>query len=398
MTTPAPEESQGKRPLKCFLLCSGLGRVQRGYESFARECYDSLKEDPALEMRLLKGAGPRAPGEDVVPCLFRETPAAALLGEKLMRRSPILGEYATFFLGSLPFLIRYRPDVLFFSDAPLGKFYQRWRRLSRRPFRMLFCNGGPATLAELVSPRDIRTPRFDHIHQVAPRYLEAATQAGIPAAKQTLLVQGVRLPDDGHLLSDAERVALRGRLGLPPDRPLLLSVAAINRGHKRLDYVVEELARMPLQDRPFLMMLGQQDHQTEEVRAIAERLLGPDGYRIATVHYREVGDYYRAADLFVLASLNEGFGRVLLEAMTYGLPCFAHDYDVAQYVLGDYGHMADLRQEGALGALLSRSLSGGRDEERRREIQRYVADRFSWQSLRPDYVAMIQRCAAESLP
>jgi 1,2-diacylglycerol 3-alpha-glucosyltransferase len=386
-----------ERPLKCFLLCSGLGRVMRGYESFARECFDSLKEDPALEMTLLKGAGPQAPGEIVVPCLPRESRPAIVLGETLMRRNPIMGEYVSFFLNSLPHILWHKPDVLFFSDAPLGKFYQRWRRVSGQSFRMLLCNGAPVTLAELVSPRDLRTPRFDHIHQVTPRNLDAATAAGISPERQTLLVQGVQLPQNGSLLSDADRRVLRIRLGLPEDRPILLSVAAINYGHKRLDYVIEELARMPEAQRPFLMMLGQLDHQSEEIRALATRLLGPNGFRIATVSHEEVGDYYRSADLFVLASTNEGFGRVLLEALTYGLPCFAHDYDVARYVLGTHGHMADLEQEGSLAGLLAPILAAGRDDAQRHALQRYVAERFSWQSLRAEYVAMIRRCAAHPL-
>jgi 1,2-diacylglycerol 3-alpha-glucosyltransferase len=87
----------------------------------------------------------------------------------------------------------------------------------------------------------------------------------------------------------------------------------------------------------------------------------------------------------------------LLEALTYGLPCFAHDYDVARYVLGTHGHMADLEQEGALADLLAPVLAAGRDDAQRHALQRYVAERFSWQSLRAEYVAMIRLCAAHPL-
>ena len=60
--------------------------------------------------------------------------------------------------------------------------------------------------------------------------------------------------------------------------------------------------------------------------AIANELLGPEQYRIASVSPDQVQQYYWSADVFVLASLSEGLPRVLLEALAAGLPCIAHDY------------------------------------------------------------------------
>ena len=34
---------------KVFLICSGLGRVNRGFESFTQECFDALSQAPELE-------------------------------------------------------------------------------------------------------------------------------------------------------------------------------------------------------------------------------------------------------------------------------------------------------------------------------------------------------------
>ncbi|QYS91378.1 glycosyltransferase [Flavobacterium covae] len=40
---------------------------------------------------------------------------------------------------------------------------------------------------------------------------------------------------------------------------------------------------------------------------------------------KDVEDYYKNASLFLLASQSEGFGMVILEAMSFGLPCVSYD-------------------------------------------------------------------------
>jgi glycosyltransferase involved in cell wall biosynthesis len=171
-----------------------------------------------------------------------------------------------------------------------------------------------------------------------------------------------------------------------------LSVGWISRAHKRMDYVVEEVAKLPA-PRPFLMLLGAIDRSSDEIIRLAHERLGADGFAARSVPYDEVAQYYAAADCFVLASLSEGFGRVFLEALAHGLPVIAHEHPVMRYVLAEHGIRADLRLEGALVRLLREVLARPADGRAMRQRWDSVRRRFDWGILAPDYRRMFEHAA-----
>jgi glycosyltransferase involved in cell wall biosynthesis len=381
------------RAVKVFLACSGLGRTFRGYEAFFGSLKRVLDGTDGLELTLFKGGGPSGASERSLWNLPRGSWLAPRLGEWLSVGNPALGrgyyvEQFTFFLSIVPHLVRGNPEVVYFSDKDLGDLLWRWRRRSGQRFRLLFRNGGPY-------PPPYR--RWDHVQQVTPVYWQKALDAGSPAEQQTLLPSGFDIAPQFVPLDPTDRTALRTRLGLPADGAVVLSVSAVNASHKRLDYLMRELARLP-EPRPYLMILGQRDAESPGVLQLAGALLGEGRFGVATVPPDAVGDYYGAADAVVLASTREGFGRAYVEALAHGLPCLAHDYDIARFVLGEHGSFADFTATGALAALLQQVLAEGNDAARATARHRTAFERFSWQSLRPAYVDLIRRCAAMPVP
>lgn len=413
-------------PVRVLFSCTGVGIFNRGIESFFREAFDGLKDTPGLEARLIKGAQDRSTcnlqpstcnsAERVVWCLKRTGRLAPLIG-KLTGRSAYAVEQWSSFPGVVRQIRQFRPHVIFTSEANLIFLLRRFRRQIGVPFRILFSNGGP------VHPP---FTRYDFVHQVAPFYLEEALQAGEPSERHFMVPYGIHVP--GAPVSDpAQKRALRQKLGLPLDRPIVLSVGWIARQHKRMHYVIEEVARataslhrsgeMPLapsggeggvtpgegevSNRPFLQLLGAMDEASPEIVELGSRLLGPENFSARSVPYAQVADYYRAADCFVLASLKEGFGRVYLEALMHGLPTIGHRHPVIEYVLGDVGITADLSQSGNLTALLTEQF---RNPALRTPGYAFaharwssVRSRFSWPSLAAEYLAMFQAAATRSV-
>lgn len=365
-----------------LLACPGLEHAHRGFETFARECFETLRGRPGLTIGLVKGTGARLPGEDTVPTLTRDTRLAQRLAHRVSRE-PFIVEHLAFSLALIPMLRRRRPDVVYFSEWHVGRVLASWRRVSGQPLRLVFCNGA-------LAPGGYG--HLDLVQQLTPGAIEFTAARGEPTGRQWFLPLGASVAPRPTLLSGDERARLRRRLGLPVDRQIVLSVGALNTAPKRVDYVIEEIAQLP-ERRPYLLLLGQPETDTPAIRELAATRLGRDGHDIRTVQGAAMTDYYLASDVFVLGSLWESFGRVLVEAQASGLACLAHDHSVMRWVLGDEGQTADLTRRGAVGRWL-RSLEPGQfAPNARRRRHSYAYRRFSWDTLADGYVEMLRSAA-----
>jgi glycosyltransferase involved in cell wall biosynthesis len=373
-------KSASQASIKVLFCCTGVGIFNRGIESFFRESFDGLKDAmPGVECRLIKGAGPSFEREKTVWCIPRTGKLADFLG-RLIRRNAYVVEQWSSFPAIVLQIIKIKPDVIFYSDSNLGFQLYRWRRWIGVPYKLLFSNGGP-----------IHAPfvRTDHVQQVAPLYLEEALQAGEPMEKHSMVPYGIDAGPPPKI--DAEQKGqIRRKLGLPVERPIVLSVGWIAKQHKRMDYLIREVASMPA-PRPFVQLLGAIDEESAEIIELGNLLLGPENFSVKSVPYSQVGDFYQAADCFVLASLKEGFGRVYLEALKHGLPTIAHRFPVMDFVLGDVGIQGDLNREGVLSKLLFEQISNISDQSSVKNRWKSVRDRFSWEVLTIEYAKMFHQ-------
>ena len=370
-----------------FLICSGLGNVQRGYESFTQECFEALEREThtSTEVFLFKGGGKSQNKEFVLPNLPRVS-WLALKISKILGKDSYFIEQFTFALSLLPYIYLKRPHVIFFSDFSVGTTLWHCRRMTSLPYKLLFCNGAS------YGPPFSRTDFVQHTTQV---HYHMALNAGESPSKHFLVPQGIGMSDQLRILSQEERVSLCRALDLPSDRPIILSVAAIDKTVKRIDYLISEVAQIP-EPRPFLIMLGHQTTESPEIVNMGKQLLGNENFLIKTVLMSEVAKYYQVADLFVLTSLKEGFGRVFVEAMSYGLPCIAHDYDVAHFVLKDEGYFGNFKLVGSLASIIPQVLAKN-DENSKHRRHQSVYERFSWDKLGYGYVDMLNSCSISNV-
>jgi len=163
--------------------------------------------------------------------------------------------------------------------------------------------------------------------RIAHNYLAA----GLPKTKLRLATNGVDV-SRFHPASRAERDTARQALGeLSPDLYWILFVGFFSR-EKGPDLLFDAWLRLQSMGAPpsGLLLVGATDSEYQEVdrdlaAAIADRAsqLGLSDRVRFTGSLAAVEQAYHAADLFVMPSVREAFGMVLVEAMASGLPVVA---------------------------------------------------------------------------
>jgi glycosyltransferase involved in cell wall biosynthesis len=151
----------------------------------------------------------------------------------------------------------------------------------------------------------------------------------------------------------AERTRRRRELGLVEGELLLLSVGRLV-PVKDQATLVRGLALLPADLPPWrCWIVGAGPEQEGLSRLITES--GLAGRVRLTGHTDEVPRLLGLGDLFLLTSVNEGFGRVLLEAMAAGLPVVATSVGGIPSVLDDgkVGRLVPPRNPDALAGVLA---------------------------------------------
>ncbi|HEY1689727.1 MAG TPA: glycosyltransferase family 1 protein [Solirubrobacteraceae bacterium] len=127
-------------------------------------------------------------------------------------------------------------------------------------------------------------------------------------------------PGTSDRLTPTPARELRARLGLG-EGPIVLSVSA-KKIHKNLTRLVEAMALVVARYPDATLVLpGNPTQHEQELRALAaERGIAEKVAFPAYVDARDLEGLYSAANCFVFASINEGFGIPILEAMRRGVP------------------------------------------------------------------------------
>ncbi len=322
--------------MKFALLCSGLGNVFRGHEVFARDLFDLLYD--SLDITLFKGGGDAAERELVIENVPRNSSylddihvCVSPKWESSVReqeRNRI--ETETFAYASLRPLLEGGFDVIHCLEQEVCNIIYSQRHLFKKVPKIVFSNGGAIPAKRL--------PRCDFVQEHTGFNLSRSAKE-----KAFMIPHGVDL----NRFQFGMKSNFRKVHGIPDDAFVAISVGTICYWHKRMDYVIQELADL---DDVYLVIAGRTCGDTPAIKALGEQLLG-DRVRFVTLPHDELAEAYAAANLFVLGSLFEAFGIVYIEAMAMGLPVICTNHPNQKSIVQE-GIFIDMKQPGAIKNIL----------------------------------------------
>jgi glycosyltransferase involved in cell wall biosynthesis len=182
---------------------------------------------------------------------------------------------------------------------------------------------------------------------------------------------------------DLERFAFSGstdaakaRLGIPPERPTLLSVRRLV-GRMGIEGLLEAMVTVgkSVPD-ALLIVVGKGYLRTHLERVAEEHALKDRVSFVGFVADEDLPTYYQASDLFVLPTEQlEGFGMVTLEAMASGTPVVATSVGANPEVVGAFDK--DLVSRVNLAGTILEGLRKGAEPDYRRSCREHVESRYS---------------------
>ena len=361
------------RPIKIAFLSAGLGNISRGFEISCSTWFDELKNITDLDARLFSGGKIKTATH--VWNWSRNGSIASFLRYIGLINDGCRLEQITFSLGFLFHLFFYSPHVIWLQEATLGNMLLKFRKIFRFKYELIFCDGAP------VGHNFAK--RFDYLvflHQYA---LDDAINDGVDP-KRCCVIPHLSLSADGKFGKPEARL----KMNIAEDKFVIICVAAWNKHHKRIDYLLKEIASIN-SNKILVLLCGQPENDSVLLKKEATKL-GID-IQWHTLSQAEMAIAYVAADLFVLPSLNEALGAVLIEAGVHGLPVICHPHQAGKFIFGkDYAGLTDLSERGSLTKKILDFTDAGNIENEGYKTKEIVSQKFNRQNLTADFVKYIK--------
>ncbi len=205
-----------------------------------------------------------------------------------------------------------------------------------------------------------------------------ADHNGTPAAPRSV----VTIPNgyDGRKFRPMDAGKCRKKLGLPPDRKVLLNVGRLYGAVKGHEYLIQAMSEVVAERQDILCVIvgAGRLHGTLENRI---RSLGLEDYIVLAGGrpHDEIPIWLNACDLFVLPSLSEGNPTVMFEAFGCGKPFVGTSVGgVPEVITSDeYGLLVAPADPGGLAGAILEAL----DRDWNRTAIRAFSERYTWENI-----------------
>lgn len=208
-----------------------------------------------------------------------------------------------------------------------------------------------------------------------------------PERKTRVIYNGI---NKGRAIAESDTEIVKNSLGIEFSKPIILSVGRLNliKGHIYLIRAVEILkAKFPGLK---LLLVG--DGPERKNLELEVNNLGLNENVLFLGEKRDLGVYYGLADIFVLPSVNEGFGLTVVEAMSNKLLVVATRVGGVPEIINDgvNGFLVETKNENFLASVITKALSL-ESFEKEKLVTRAYEDfllKFSLVKMRDEYISL----------
>jgi glycosyltransferase involved in cell wall biosynthesis len=290
-----------------------------------------------------------------------------------------------------------RPEcVLSYWAHPDGAVAAQVARAARIPSAVIVGGSDVLVLARHPGSRQRSVVRALHANDaiitVGRDLADVVEGLGIPSRKVHVIYQGV----DTALFSPGSSIDARRRLAIAESGKALVAVGSLL-PVKGIDVLLQSMARLHDADGALRLYLVGDGASRGDLEAQAARLGLTDVVRfVGKVAQRDLPDWYRAADLTVLASRSEGVPNVLRESMACGTPFVATRVGgVHEIAEGTTNRLVAPEDPAALADAITASLA---EPERLARADNLTTWRESTQQIVDVFRALVQRDTATAEP
>jgi 1,2-diacylglycerol 3-alpha-glucosyltransferase len=358
---------------KLFLVCTGLGIVQRGFETFIADLAEKLaSETQSFDTNVFSGGTYKTHKfkSTKLLCIHRNNNwFNKLFGFSTTSEL----EQISFFVSFIRCIILNRPSAIYLGEYKLYCYLFKFRQLLQLQYSLVLYTGGQ------VSP-GLFDPQKDYVHHITDVYYSDLVRAGYPSNRQFVLP---------HFMSSTSEIStaapkLKGYN--VQGKKIIISIGLIDKAVKRMDCFVNVLAQNA--SLYFPIILGESTVDTPEIENMLIRYFGKGNYFLGKVERSELHQYLHESDLFMLLSPKESFGLAALEALSIGLPVICCEYHESKFVLKDAAYLTNCTDELSIIQLLNKILSEDNSSFNKTKRIEFVRNNYSWDVLKDKYLAM----------
>jgi glycosyltransferase involved in cell wall biosynthesis len=257
---------------------------------------------------------------------------------------------------------------------------------------------------ELFSPDVYLAERVAQTTVLNPEIRDAFVEGGVPPGRVEVVPNGVDLERFGEV-PEADAARVREAYGLD-DRPFVLYVGTVmpRKGVTELVRALGSVAEREDVPTPRAILAGEntldEGYTARVEELIAELGLEENVDLTGFVDGDDLPALYALADVFVVSSLEEGFGMTAVEAMAAGTPVVGTRVGGLPTIIedGKQGRLVEPGDAAALADALAEVLGDPELRERMAERARSRARDFSWEAVGEQVEAVYHEVGASSPP